>query len=144
MNPSPAPPRRVSPPLNCFLNTTVLRLFRQTLIQGFIAMKLDASEVAIQLVRQGRWGDAEAPSNERPRRVMLLDEIITGRAELFREIRKLLPSATLMENEGKQGDAMVQVDTEELELRKNLFYEEERKAGPMLVSRLRKSNQHFR
>jgi len=84
-------------------------------------MKLDPKEVAVQLIRRGVWEDAEAPPGERPRSVLLLDEITTGRRELVSEMRTHLPSLTLAEGVGKIGDAMVEVDRDELQLRQELL-----------------------
>ena len=92
-------------------------------------MKLDAREVALQLVRNGRWEDSEAPQGERPRRGLILDSIKAGRTELQREIRRLLPSVSFLEDEGHVGSLMAEVDLAELELRQKLLRETD-KSGP--------------
>ena len=110
-------------------------------------MKLDTKEVALQLVREGRWDDSGVGEKERPRRVLVLDDLKAGRDELIREMKRLLPSLTFEFDVGKAGDAMVEVDKEELALRQRLLREAaEREAARefLLQSRAEDSGQRIR
>jgi hypothetical protein len=92
-------------------------------------MKLDTREVALQLVKEGHWVDSSVAEGERPRRVLILDDIKTGRDQLIREMKRLMPSLTFEFDVGKAGDAMVEVDKEELALRQRLLHEAADKAA---------------